>query len=123
MPSQASQYRLLLWLFTVTGLFCFYPAIQGARGVLPAGMGLAAGVVGVVCLFTGAWFGWRGVVVRQEERRRKSEAVGLVMLAAAIKEKPTAELEALALQDGPVAEAAALVLARRAEEAGRRSGG
>ena len=123
MPSQASQYRLFLWLFTITGLVCFYPAILGARGVLPASMGLMSGAVGVVCLFAGAWFGWRGVLVRQEERRRKSEAVGLVMLAAAIREKPTAELEELALQDGPVAEAAALVLARRAEEAGRRVGG
>ena len=111
--SQAEQYRGLLWLFTGAGLLCFWPIFEGARGHLPPAMGLLSGGIAVVCFMTGAYFGWQGAKVRIAEREKKADAVALVMMAAFLKDKTDAELEAAATKGGPVGEAARLLLERR----------
>src|SRR5690348_12471022 len=113
MSDQASQYRSLLWLFVLTALICLYPAYQGARGKLPESMGLLSGGLSVVCLFTGAWFGWKGAQIRIAERQKKADAVALITLAAFLKDKSEEELEKAAAKGGPAGEAAQLVLERR----------
>lgn len=120
--SQASQYRALLWIFTGVGIFFFWPAYQGARGSIPASFGMMSGSVAVLCLFTGAYFGWKGAQIRIAERERKAEAIALVTIAAVLKDRDEVELVAVIAKGGPAAEAAKLILQRR-KEAGRRVGG
>ena len=122
MANQASQYRSLLWIFTGVGIFFFWPAYQGARGFIPASFGMMSGSVAVLCLFTGAYFGWKGAQIRIAERERKAEAIALVTIAAVLKDRDEAELAAVVAKGGPAAEAARLILQRR-KEAGRRVGG
>jgi hypothetical protein len=111
--SQSDQYRALLWVFTGMGLLCFWPALQGARGKLTPAAGLMSGVAAVICLFAGAYFGWKGAQLRIAEREKKADAVALVMMAAFLKDKTEAELEAAATKGGPVGAAARLLLERR----------
>jgi hypothetical protein len=113
MASTASQYRGLLWVFTGVGLFCFYPAYLGMRGTLPPMYGLASGMVAVLSLFTGAYFGWKGAQIKIAERARKADAIALVTLAAVLKDRDEAELLGVIKKGGPAAEAARLVLERR----------
>ena len=113
MSNQASQYRGLLWLFTGVGLFCFYPAYLGGTGKLPPSYGLASGLLAMVCLFTGAYFGWKGAQIRIADRAKKADAIALITLAAVLKDRDEAELLAVIKKGGPAAEAAALVLERR----------
>jgi hypothetical protein len=113
MANQASQYRGLLRLFTGVGLFCFYPAYLGGRGVLPPTYGLMAGMVAVLCLFTGAYFGWKGAQIRIAERAKKADAIALITLAAVLKDRDEEELLGVIKKGGPAAEAARLVLERR----------
>ena len=113
MSDQASQYRAFLWLFTLMALVCLYPAYQGARGILPQSMGLLSGGLSVLSFFTGAWFGWKGAQLRIAERQKKADAVGLITLAAFLKDKSEEELEKAAAKGGPAGEAARLVLERR----------
>ena len=109
----ATQYRTLLWLFTGMGLFCFWPAFQGIRGLVPPLLGMLSGGVGVLCLFTGAWFGVRGAKIRIAERQKKADAVALRTIAAILKDRNETELQAMVAEGGPAAEAARLVLERR----------
>src|SRR6478735_797565 len=111
--SQASQYRGLLWLFTGVGLFCFYPAYLGGRGVVPPLYGLLAGIIAMLCLFTGAYFGWKGAQIRIADRAKKADAIALITLAAVLKDRDEAELLGVIAKGGPAAEAASLVLERR----------
>lgn len=113
MASSASQYRALLWIFTGMGLVCFWPAFQGSRGKLPPSAGLLSGMAAVICLFTGAYFGWKGAQIRIAERAKKADAIALVTVAAFLKDKTEAELEAAVTKGGPVGEAARLILERR----------
>lgn len=113
MSNQADQYRALLWLFTLTAVLCLWPAYQGARGTVPQSLGLLSGVLAVVSLFTGAWFGWKGAQIRIAERQKKADAVALITLAAFLKDKSDEELEKAVAKGGPAGEAARLVLQRR----------
>ena len=113
MSKQASEYRGLLWVFTGVGLICFYTAYLGARGKLPPMYGLMGGLCGVLCLFTGAYFGWKGAQIRIAERAKKADAIALITLAAVLKDRDEAELLGVIAKGGPAAEAAALVLERR----------
>ena len=111
--SPASQYRAFLWLFTLAAIALLWPTIQGARRVLPESVGFLSGITSVLCLFTGAYFGWKGAQIRIEERNKRADAVALVMVAALLKDKSDAELEAAATKGGPAGEAARLILERR----------
>lgn len=116
MSATTNQYRALLWLFAGVGLLCFWPAFQGATGGLPISVGLMSAGVGLLCLFTGAWFGWKGAQLRIAERERKAEAIALVTLAAFLKEKSEVELQGVIAKGGPAAAAAALILKRRTQQ-------
>jgi len=109
----ATQYRALLWLFTGMGLFCFWPAFQGIRGLIPPLLGMMSGGAGVLCLFTGAWFGVRGARIRIAERQKKADAVALITIAAVLRDRDETELRSMVAKGGPAAEAARLVLERR----------
>ena len=113
MSKQASQYRSLLWLFTGAGLLCFWPVVEGAKGRIPPTMGLLSGGIAVLCFLTGAYFGWQGAKLRIAEREKKADAVALITVAAFLKDKSEAELQAAASKGGPVGEAARLILERR----------
>ena len=113
MAHPASQYRAFLWLFTLAAIVLLWPTIQGARGLLPESVGLMSGLTSMLCLFAGGYFGWKGAKIRIEERNKRADAVALVMVAALLKDKSDAELEAAATKGGPAGEAARLVLQRR----------
>ncbi len=113
MSKQASSYRALLYLCSIAGLLCFFVAYKGSKGALSKEMGVTLALLGLVCFLTGAWYGWRGAKVRIEEREKKADALGLVMLAAVLKDKSEAELEVAVAKGGPAGEAAAMVLERR----------
>ena len=95
------------------GLVSFWPAIQGSRGKLPPSAGLLSGVAAVICLFAGAYFGWKGAQIKIAERAKKADAIALVTVAAFLKDKTDAELESAVTKGGPVGEAARLILERR----------
>lgn len=113
MSNQASSYRTLLYLFSFAGLVCFWAAYQGSKGLFSKEMGVTLAVLGLVCFFTGAWYGWRGAQVRIAEREKKADALALVTLAAFLKDKSEEELEVAVKKGGPAGEAARLVLERR----------
>ena len=113
MSAQANQYRGLLWLFTGVGFFLFYPAYLGTRGRIDPSTGMMCGLVGVLCLFTGAYFGWKGAQIKIAERARKADAIALVTLAAVLKDRDEGELLGVIKKGGPAADAARLVLERR----------
>lgn len=126
MSNQATQYRALLYVSSMVGLFCFYVAYKGSRGLLAPAMGVALALTGIVCFLAGAWFGWKGARIRIAEREKKAEAIALVTLAAFLKDRSDEELKATVAKGGQAGEAAKMVLERRRHglnQAGRRSGG
>jgi hypothetical protein len=113
MSDQASQYRAALYIFSFAGFLCFWAAWKGSQGLFPPALGLSIGLLGVGCLFVGAWFGMKGARVKLEERQKKADAIALITLAAFLKDKSEEELEKAIAKGGPAGEAAALVLERR----------
>lgn len=113
MSDQASQYRALLWLFTFAAIILLYPTIQGARGIMPREVGMLSGITSALALFAGGWYGWKGAKIRIAERNKKADAIALITVAAFLKDKSEADLEAASAKGGPVGEAARLILERR----------
>ena len=111
--SSASKYRALLYLCSIAGLLCFFVAYKGSKGAISKEMGVTLAVLGLVCFITGAWYGWRGAKIRIEEREKKADALGLVMLAGVLKDKSEEELQLAIKKGGPAGDAARLVLERR----------
>src|SRR5689334_13992708 len=121
MSNQASQYRAFQWLFVMTAMACLWPAYQGVKGMIPEVMGLASGLASVLCLFLAGWYGWKGAQIRIAESNRKADAVALITMAAFLKDKTEAELEAAVAKGGPAGDAAAMILERRRTGLGRPS--
>ncbi|HEX7918188.1 MAG TPA: hypothetical protein VF454_02240 [Gemmatimonadales bacterium] len=113
MSKQAASYRALLYLCSIAGLLCFFVAYKGSKGALSKEMGVTLALLGLICFLTGAWYGWRGAKIRIEEREKKADALGLVMLAGVLKDKSEEELQLAMKKGGPAGEAARLVLERR----------
>ena len=122
MAAPASEYRAMQWFFTLVGVGAFVPAIRGAQGSLPPMVGIATGVAGMLSLLVGGYFGWKGAQLRIADRARKADAAAMITLAAFLKDKSEAELEAAVAKGGPAGEAAALVLERRRHGLTRPSG-
>lgn len=121
MSEQASQYRGLLWLFTAVGAVCFYPAYLGSRGMVEPAYGMVGGLLAILCLFTGAYFGWKGAQIKIAERAKKADALALITMAAVLKDRSEEELEKILKKGGDAGNAARLVLERRKQGLGRQS--
>jgi hypothetical protein len=108
-----------MWLFVLVAAAALVPAILGARGRVPQALGLLSGAASVAGLFLAGAFGLKGHRITVEEREKVAARAALVMLAAALKDRAEAELEALARKPGSAGEAARMVLARRREDQAR----
>ncbi len=113
-PSKAaSEYRALLYIFSIAGVLLLFLAYKGSKGLFTPAMGVTIAVLGLLCFMTGAWYGWRGAKIRLEEQNKRAEAVALITLAAFLKDKSDEELEKAIAKGGPAGEAARLVQERR----------
>ena len=71
------------------------------------------------CLATAVWMGWRGHRQALADRERVGRTTMIMAIAAQLGRQDDAALERLAAKGGPAAEAAALLLAGRAEKRAR----
>lgn len=113
----ARQWRTLMWASVALAAAGFLVAWQGARGRVDPALGIlalgAAGAALLLALLAGA----RARRQALEDRAEETGSMLLVMLAAQLKTKDDATLEALVAKGGQAGEAAALVLQGRRERA------
>ena len=113
LPPAARQYRAAMWLMVLVAGAALVPAIQGARGIVPHGLGLASGGLSVGALVLAAVLGLKGQRIAAAARAREAERIALVIVAGMLKDKSDAELEPIARQEGSAGHAARLILDRR----------
>ncbi|HET7024707.1 MAG TPA: hypothetical protein VFI39_05840 [Gemmatimonadales bacterium] len=92
------------------------PAIAGARGVVPPGLGVASGALSVAALLLAGALGLKGLRLAASARDKEAERIALVIVAGMLRDKSSEELEPLTRQEGPAGDAARMILARRRED-------
>lgn len=118
-PAESRQYRAAMWLMVLVAGMALVPAIQGARGIVPHSLGFASGALSAAALFLAAVLGLKGQRIAAAARGREAERTALVIVAGMLKDKPDDELEPISRQDGPVGQAARMILDRRRDDQAR----
>lgn len=115
-PSESRQYRAAMWLMALLAVVALVPAIAGARGVVPPGLGVASGALSVAALLLAGALGLKGLRLAASARDKEAERIALVIVAGMLRDKSSEELEPLTRQEGPAGDAARMILARRRED-------
>ncbi|MGH7532076.1 MAG: hypothetical protein ACREL4_02185 [Gemmatimonadales bacterium] len=115
-PSASRQYRAAMWLMVLLAAAALVPAIQGARGSIPRGLGAAAGGLSIAGLILAAILGLKGQRLAAAAREREAARIALVILAGMLKGMSDEKLEPLARQDDAAGQAARMILARRRQD-------
>ena len=88
-------------------------SLAGARGVVPAPVGLLAIAGFFCCLAFAIILGYRSRRIAIEERQRGSATTMLVMMASMLGQEDDATLEKIAAKGGPAGDAASMLLQNR----------
>lgn len=114
-PDSTRPYRLGLWLFLGMAMVLLVLAILGARVAEARRMGLLALAGFVVCLGIAAALALASRRALLQQRERNARASSLVIMAGMLNRESNETLQRIAASNGPAAEAAAMLLARRQE--------
>ncbi|MGH7590918.1 MAG: hypothetical protein ACREL2_05730 [Gemmatimonadales bacterium] len=117
-PPASRQYRAVMWLMVLLAVAALVPAVQGARGIIPRGLGAASGALSIAGLILAAIFGLKGQRLAAAARERETARIALVILAGMLKDTTDEKLELLARQDDSGGQAARMILARRRQDQG-----
>ena len=115
----ARNYRALMWGMILLAMLPLVLFVAAVRNVVPRQARIAALPLVFACLATAVWMGWRGHRQALADRERVGRTTMIMAIAAQLGRQDDAALERLAAKGGPAAEAAALLLAGRAEKRAR----
>ncbi len=115
----ARNYRALMWGMILLAMVPLVVFVAALRDVVPRQMGGAALPLVFACLVAAVWLGWRGHRQALADRERVGRTTMIMTIAAQLGRQDDAALERLAAKGGPAAEAAAWILAGRAEKRAR----
>jgi hypothetical protein len=111
----AREYRRAMWLTVLLGVAGFSVGISAMRGAVAPSLGTLGLLVGVGALALAAWFGVQVRARTLADREREASGTLSVLLAAQLRDRDEATLEAMARRGGPAGEAAQLILQGRKE--------
>jgi hypothetical protein len=115
---EARQYRTLTRGLLVLTLMLGIAAIAALRGALPRELAIPALYFVLATALAAAWCGWKGHRIALMQRERASRSGMTVLIAAQLAQQDDVVLETMVKRGGPAAEAAAMVLAGRAQRKG-----
>lgn len=113
LTDNARRYRRLMWTVVLLSLPLLWLAIQGLRGLVPQGLGIASGMAFLAGVFVAAALGFKAHRQTLADRDISARRAMVVMLAATLGEQTDEALERIRTQGGISGEAAGLILQNR----------
>ena len=102
-----------MWFFVIFGLAFIVLGLAGARGVVPAQVGILSLGGFFFCLVCALLLGYKSRQAALENRSVNSAPSMLVMMAGMLKDEEDATLERIVAKGGPAGEAASMILQKR----------